>query len=349
MKRTNPLYMAKPFFLLLLLLVGLSLPIGAAAASIPEPTTLFYVNDYADVLEQSTIDHIVETNDKLYADTGAQIVVTTVDFLDGMSADDYIYEMFNQWGIGSAERNNGILLLLIVGEEDYRILQGQGLESTLPSSDLDDMLWEYLEPDFAVADYDAGVQKIFDALCLRINKIYGSSGTVADPGYAETLPVYPEPEPHNSYEPGIVNASHFIGRFIPIIVLFVVIAVACSLRSVTRRRRYRTPPPGGFYPHSHYRPRSYYHHAPPPPRRTPPPPPFGGGFGGNSFHTPPRKSGGGSFGFGGFSGGSRSGGGGSSRGFSGGSRSSSSSRSFSGGSRSGGGGASRGGGAGRRR
>ena len=317
-------------FLLCLCLIGI--PTGVLA-DIPQPTEWFYVDDYAGVLSQSTLEHIVSENDSLYARTGAQIVVATVDFLDGMSADDYIFEMFNQWGIGSAEKNNGILPLLVIGEEDYRILQGQGLEEYLPSSVLDDMLFEYLEPDFAVGDYDAGVRKLFDALLSRLNAIYPGDSYG---GGQENEGFVPQPE----YSQGYAGQST-VGGMPKFTVFCFILAAFCLLMAIltgVRRRRIRrryTPPPfgGGFSPPPP--PRS--HHPPPPPpppRRSPPPPSFGGGLFGGGGSRPPRSGGGGfSSGFGG----GRSGGGGFSR-SSGGSR-----------SRSGGGGSSRGGGAGRRR
>ena len=105
---------------LLALLVLLAVP--AAALTVPEPSELFYVADYANVLENDTIDYMVERNDLLYDQTGAQIVVLTVDFLDGAEIEDYAYAVFNDWGIGSADKNNGVLLLLVIGppmEEKY--------------------------------------------------------------------------------------------------------------------------------------------------------------------------------------------------------------------------------------
>lgn len=311
----NRKYLIRFWMLILVLALVVSAPLSVSAKiAIPEPTEWIYVNDYAGVLEQSTIEDIVEKNDILYDQTGAQIVITTVDFLDGVPLDDYIVEMFNEWGIGSAEKNNGILLVLAIGEEDYRILQGKGLEKTLSSGVLDDMLYEYLEPDFAVGNYDAGVQKIFDALLERVNMLY-------DAGDGNDTPPYT-----GNYE-GSHNPSYPIRRsFNPIpllIFLFVLLIIIGSVFGRVRRSR-RMPPV--------YRRPLYPPPPPPPPGYRRPPPPggsFWGGFlggmmanstrnrpysGGHSSHRS-RGFGGGSSSRGGFSrGGSRGFGGGSSRG-----------------------------------
>jgi len=161
-------------FCIVFLLAG-SVPPLYGAVKVPAPSELFYVADFAGVLSGETTNYIIEQNDNLYLQTGAQIVVATVDFLDGAEIEDYAYTMFNQWGIGSEEKNNGILLLLVIGEENYWIVQGKGLEERLSSGLLGDLLYEYLEPDFAKGDYDAGVRKTFDALLEEMGKIYDFS------------------------------------------------------------------------------------------------------------------------------------------------------------------------------
>ncbi|MBC8536863.1 TPM domain-containing protein [Clostridiales bacterium BX7] len=319
--------------------------LGASAVSnLPEPSESFYVADYADVLESDTITHIVEENDKLFAANGAQIVVVTMDFIGDNSIEDYAYALFNEWGVGSEEKQNGLLLLLDIGGDNYWITPGRGMEKELSSATLGDILYDYLEEDFAAKDYDAGVRKVFDELVDRVYDHYGEGtigGTVTPPSGGTYEPDYYEPEPRRSPLATIMTVGF---------ILLVVLVIA-SLISASRHRRYSRPYQGGY--------------GAPPPRRTtvfvplfgrrpryPPPPPRGPGGGpppGGSSR-PPR----GGF-WGGFSSGGSSRGGGAGRssfGRSGGSsfggRSGGGRSSFGGGSRSGGGGSSRGGGAGRR-
>ena len=171
---------------------ALAVLLAAAVAMFPAfaevditPTSDFYVYDGADVLSESTESDIVSKNDILYNASGAQIVVVTVQSTGRMTTEEYAYELANSWGIGSASQNNGVLLLLSIGDEDYQCIQGSGLESLLPTSTLSRILSESLEPDFAVGDYDAGVQKTFTALYNEVCAIYGvtgSTGTVQGGG-----------------------------------------------------------------------------------------------------------------------------------------------------------------------
>lgn len=159
----------------------------AAAFAVVEAPAEIYVGDYAGVLSEETEQYIISQNQQLAQATGAQIVVVTVDFLDGMDIEDYAYTIFNDWGIGDAEKNNGLLLLLAIGEENYWAMQGNGLEGILSSGLLGDYLYEYLEPDFAAGDYDAGVYKVFNAFLGWFHDYYDMSsgsvnGVTANPG-----------------------------------------------------------------------------------------------------------------------------------------------------------------------
>lgn len=296
--------------LLICLLFSFYLAPFSASAEIPKPPSDFYVADYADVLTEETEQNIVSQNDRLYSETGGQIVVVTVDFLDGETIDDYAYDLFNQWEIGSAEYNNGVLLLLAIGEDNYYALTGSGIENELSAGKLDDILYEFLEPDFAAKDYDAGVRKTFDELYSVVSQ---TGGTVT----GNTLPS-PDQSPDRQTE--TVSSGSFssaMGFFCPLAVVIIIVIISALISSSRRKRRYYHPPT--YYPRQNW-------------RRPPMPPPGGfGGFGGNSPFGSSRRSGGGGF--------SRSSGRSS---FGGSSRRSSSHR-------SGGGGSSRGGGAGRRR
>ena len=141
------------------------------AAEVPDPTDEFYVNDYADILDTAAKDHIISVNNRLYRDYDVQLVVVTVEDLNGETLENYAHDVFNSWGIGSKKTNRGILLVLSKREDDYWITQGKGLEKLMPSDMLGDLLSENLEADFIKKDYSAGVTKTVDALEKKIEKV----------------------------------------------------------------------------------------------------------------------------------------------------------------------------------
>lgn len=319
-----------------LVLVCSLLSFPALAADLPSPSENLYVTDLANILSQDTVEYIGKLNDTLSENTGAQIAVLTVNFLpDGYNSEEYAYAVFNEWNIGSSEKNNGLLLLLVPDEGKFWVAQGSGLERTLSSGMLDGILEDYLADDFDAGNYDDAVVATVDALNEEIGMIYGVSTQTPSDEYGQ------EPSGEYGQEDGREQSSGGIGSLV-IMGLFVLLIIL----AVSGNRGGRRPPrrgnyfPGfglggyrGFFGGSHYNNRR-------------------GGFGGPNHMDGPGSFGGpnhtnGPGGFGGFGGGSHRSGGSRGSGRSGGFGGGGSSRG-GGGSRGFGGGGSRGGGAGRK-
>lgn len=216
---------------LLLILVLAASPLAATAAlgGVIGQSDSFYVADYADVITADTEQYIIEKNADLEQLCGGQIVVAAVDFLDGMDIEDYAYKLFSDWEIGDADKKNGVLLLLAIGEENYWCMQGRGLENKLTSGDIDDILWDYLEEDFAAGDYDAGVRSVFDALYDRIADIYGMSGQGTGSSGA------------NGNESGYTAAADSFKKILKIVIIITLIIVVLFIISTSSNRTRRRP------------------------------------------------------------------------------------------------------------
>ena len=102
-----------------------SLSFAFAEVNLPNPTREFYVGDFADILSSETEAWIIQTNLN-YERTAErpQVVVVTVPDLQGMTIESYAVALFEKWGIGNKEYDNGVLLLLSVGDRQIRIEVG---------------------------------------------------------------------------------------------------------------------------------------------------------------------------------------------------------------------------------
>ena len=163
-----------------LFILVLLLSVSPCAFALVEPDSSFYVTDSANVLTEETAQMIISFNGALEQQCrGAQIVVVTVDYLDGMTCDDYAYQLFNDWGVGSPENNNGMLLLLSTQENKAWLAYGLGLNATLSSSDVDELLDTYFWKDFDRGNYDKAVSKLFPALLRYYDGVYGTNISLA--------------------------------------------------------------------------------------------------------------------------------------------------------------------------
>ncbi len=300
-------------------------PAAFAAASLPDLPKDQCVVDDANILSASTTQTIVDLNNQLQSSCdGAQIGVLTVDYTGNYSTEDYAAQAFNAWGIGSASRNNGVLILLVMEspiyeDGDYYVTYGDGFRNTTLESQAS-AIAQTMENDFAAYDYDGAVTTCAQNVASTIAEIYGvslSGGSYNDGSYAQ-----PDDSPTTFEDVVLGIVITFMSFMVVLIIILFIFRVFIApighaagwnwgpfawgyMAGSARRRRYRPgppPPPGpGFGPG----PRN---DRPRPPRnnnRRPPRPPTGGGFGGGSFG---GSRGGGSFGGGSFGGGSFGGG-----------------------------------------
>lgn len=144
------------------------------------PTSQFYVNDYAGVLSQDTTSIIMGQSPSLEQQTGAQIVVVTVNSLDGKSVEEYAMEVAEGWGVGDQDQDNGVLILLAVEDRKIRVEVGWGLEGALPDSKAGRLMDEYAIPYLKDNDFDTGIRELYKAVLSVVMEEYGLE---ALPGY----------------------------------------------------------------------------------------------------------------------------------------------------------------------
>ena len=75
--------------------------------------------------------HLEHLLHNFQAKTGHTMIVWSGDLPEGKQADDYATLLFNAWGVGSKERNDGVALLWFPNARQYRIRVGFGLESAV--------------------------------------------------------------------------------------------------------------------------------------------------------------------------------------------------------------------------
>ena len=218
--------------LLLVLLAACGEESSSSAAEIVEPADNFYVSDYADVLESDTISYIQNLNGALEEACGGQIVVVTIDFLGDLDAEQYAYEIINQWGVGDEDENNGVVLLLVPGEGKCWITVGTGLEDALTAGKLETILETWFYDDFDAGDYDAAVYNTVQYLQSWFEDWYGitldTEAGITPSGEGGREPVYDsagsygyEPEPAGYRRGGVGIMLGTLIVFIIIIYLVV--------------------------------------------------------------------------------------------------------------------------------
>ena len=114
-------------FLLLFLLLFASPVFAVEYPGSPEG----YVNDYAEVISPSKEQELEDRLSGYESSSGNEIAVVTIDSLEGITVEEYAVELFEKWGIGKAEEDNGVLFLIAIDDREMRIEVGYGLEGDL--------------------------------------------------------------------------------------------------------------------------------------------------------------------------------------------------------------------------
>jgi len=147
----------KIFKFLLLFLLGfflVALPVWAQ--DFPEPVG--YVNDFAQILSPSYRQSLEQELVDFDNETTTEIAVATIDSLEDNSLEDYAVRLFEDWKIGKKEKDNGLLILIIVEERQIKIEVGYGLEPLITDGRAGKIIREQMRPAFREDNYDQGVE-----------------------------------------------------------------------------------------------------------------------------------------------------------------------------------------------
>lgn len=115
------------------------------------------VNDFAGLLTSAERASLEAQLIELERATSAEIAVVTVTSLAGRTVEEYAAGLFHSWGIGKADKDNGVLLLVAPRERAIRIEVGYGLEGILPDGLAGALIRETFLPRFRDGDYRAGL------------------------------------------------------------------------------------------------------------------------------------------------------------------------------------------------
>ncbi|MBI2128609.1 TPM domain-containing protein [Candidatus Woesearchaeota archaeon] len=129
-----------------------------------------YVNDFANIIDDA---HKIKINDllaELEKNTTAEIAVVTMNSLNGTSIEEYSVRLFEEWGIGKKENDNGLLLLIAINDKTYRFEVGYGLEGTLNAAMLGRIGRDILVPYFARQEYGEGIYSVLAEISGIIKK-----------------------------------------------------------------------------------------------------------------------------------------------------------------------------------
>lgn len=127
------------------------------------------IADYANVLtaaDKATLDAKLRDYNRA---TGRAIVVATVPSLDGEEIEPYAQRLAESWGIGGAESENAVLLLVAPAERKLRIHTARGVQERMTDIMSGRIVRDTIVPEFKAGNMSGGIVAGVDAIIQQLD------------------------------------------------------------------------------------------------------------------------------------------------------------------------------------
>lgn len=115
--------------------------------------------------------------------TGIQMAILIVPTLGDQPIEDFAQDVFDDWRIGSATRDDGVLYVLVQRDRRSRLAVGYGLEEVLTDGRAARILAD-LKPTLRDKDYDRAVLEVIAAVQSKVQHIRPEDPLISTPPLA---------------------------------------------------------------------------------------------------------------------------------------------------------------------
>ena len=142
-------------YLLIIITAGFLIP-AAWSYALEVPALKGRVNDYADMISPEAESLLEERLKSFEMSDSTQVVILTVNSLEGDALEDFTIRVAEKWKIGQTKKDNGVILFASKNDRRMRIEVGRGLEGVLTDLLSGRILDNVIRPKFKAGDFDGG-------------------------------------------------------------------------------------------------------------------------------------------------------------------------------------------------
>ena len=129
-----------------------------AKSTFPKPIGI--INDYEKIFTESERTELSKILYDYDIETTRQIVVVTIDSIKPyQNIQEYATDLGNEWGIGNAEKNNGLTIVVCNSCRQIGIATGYGTELILTDEICKKVIDETIIPEFKNGEFYNGIKK----------------------------------------------------------------------------------------------------------------------------------------------------------------------------------------------
>ncbi|QHT67205.1 TPM domain-containing protein [Rhodocytophaga rosea] len=146
----------------------------------PNPPRL--VNDFVGVMNSSEIEALEQKLRRLNDTTSTQIAIAIIPTYGDYDRGQYTFELANQWGVGQANQNNGVLITVAINDRKYFTATGYGAEGVLPDALIKRIETEAFPENFRQGNYYEGLDQATTLMARAIAGEYTAEDTGEEGG-----------------------------------------------------------------------------------------------------------------------------------------------------------------------
>jgi uncharacterized protein len=140
-------------------------------AQVPEaPSPARFLNNFSttNILSETEIAQIEQRLDQFEQETSNEISIVIIDDLGGDEPWHFATELGEAWGVGKADKDNGLVFLIKPTQENggrqVYLAAGRGLEAAITDLTCQDIIQHEILPAFKQNQYADGINKALDVL-----------------------------------------------------------------------------------------------------------------------------------------------------------------------------------------
>ncbi len=213
-----------------LLIAALLVLTGQSAFAQTFPKLTDRVVDEANLLDPAQEAALNAKLEGLETRTDRQLVVATLNSLEGYEISDYGYRLGRAWalgqdGKGEAEKDNGVILIVAPNERKMRIEVGYGLEPVLTDGLSSTIIRNDITPAFKAGDFPSGINAGVDRIVAQLE---------LPPEEAAKIAAAANQQSRSSNDEGVPFGAII---FLLFIIFFVVLPIIRSLNGGGKKHR----------------------------------------------------------------------------------------------------------------
>lgn len=146
-----------------------------ASSDVFDSPDIIGANDFAKVMQPSTVEYINSSNEALMSRYKSKIIMVTVPTTGKETIDSYAQKIYKAWSIAYVGDGSSVMIVMATDDMEYWTIVGSHIQSALTPDTVNNILLQHMEPGFEKRDFDGAIRKTYDAFNNWYNSTYNGA------------------------------------------------------------------------------------------------------------------------------------------------------------------------------